>query len=256
MQSTQEALDQAARWMRSGEAGKAAETLALLIKREPANADAWCLLAGCAPDGKKQRFCLERSLSLNPDQPGLKRLAERMERGESLAPHDFVPAQLASGEEAPAGMSKLECMACGGPLQVLEGAERCTCAYCGQEYHFRAQAGSLEPVLKKLQVVEQGINQVAESLALRRIGDDLGHLQQDAEVNRRNFTLGGQFLLPALIILGIYFFVLTFTPFLFLGTALAVAGLFFLVSGKIKSSKIKASIRGKQEEASRLRAGS
>ncbi len=251
MQPAQEpSLNKAIDLIRSGEPEKAAPLLASLVKAEPENARAWFLLAGCAPDLKKQRFCLERSIALDPDRSGVKLLEGRLGEGRVLTAQDFLDVLDPPARTGQSDFITLSCPTCGGALQVSEEKERYICPPCGQEHLLRLRAG-LEPVLENLKGVRQGINRAADELALQRLGEQINRLQQESEANRRNFTRGGQFLLTGGFILVIYFLVLIYSPLLYLGTFLAVVGLCFLLLGLRKSTRLKSAIREKQDEQAR-----
>lgn len=247
-------LDQAAESLRSGDKQIAGSLLANLIKSAPDNSRAWLLLAGCAPDLKKQRFCLERSLALEPENSDVIRLIEKMQAGGVLAAEDILDVYAPIPRREESDFITLACPNCGGALQVTKEKERYVCPHCGQAHILRLRAG-MEPVLERLVRVQQGVDRITEELAVHRIAKDIDFLQQKSEENRRNFTHGGEFLLTGIFILAISYFVLNYSMLFYLGGFLTVIGLIFLVIWMKNSINFHVLIRRKQAEQIRIRSG-
>lgn len=238
--------------MRSGDSEQAGPLLAGLVRKDPKNAAAWFLLTGFAPDLERQRFCLERSLTLAPHNTAARRLLQTVQREQLVGVSDLISAFDAfNGPEKP-DFIPLSCPNCGGALKVTEEKERYVCPHCGQEHLLRLRAG-LEPVLEKLQGVQQGVERAADELALQRLGDEMEHLQQDLQMNNRSFRRGGQFLLTGVFVLVIYFAVLSFSPLLYLGAFLASLGLFYFYYGLKNSARLRYALQAKAKEQQRLR---
>ena len=61
-----ETLREAFQFYKRGEKQKAAKLLATLVIQEPNNASAWMGLGVCLDDKKKQIFCFQKVLSIDP----------------------------------------------------------------------------------------------------------------------------------------------------------------------------------------------
>src|SRR5579859_1760065 len=84
----------------------------------------------------------------------------------------------------------LSCPTCGGKLQLTNDIERFACAHCGNEHIVRRGGGivSLAPVVDGLNRVQAGIDKTASELAIGRLRQEIGLLQQRfAETNRSMF---------------------------------------------------------------------
>lgn len=62
-----EQIKDAVHYYKSGNQRAAEAILKKILLEEPANVEAWFGLALCVDDGKKQKYCLEKVLALNPD---------------------------------------------------------------------------------------------------------------------------------------------------------------------------------------------
>lgn len=245
-------LDQAIGIIRSGEPEQAGPLLAGLVRKNPKDAAAWLLLAGYAPDLERQRFCLERSLALAPQNAAARQLLQALQGEQLIGLSELINALDAVKSPEKADFISLSCPNCGGTLQVTEEKARYVCPHCGQEHLLRVRAG-LEPALEKLQGVQQGVERAADELALQRLGDDMERLQQEAQANKRFFGRGGQILMTGVFVLVIYFVVVSFNPLLYLGAFLAALGLFYFYYGLKNSVRLRSAIRAKSEEQKHLR---
>jgi len=245
-------LDQAIALMRSGDPEGAGPLLAGLVRKNPKDAAAWLLLAGFAPDLERQRFCLERSLTLAPHNAAARRLLQTLQGEQLVGLSDLIDAFDAFNSPEKPDFITLSCPNCGGSLKVTEEKERYICPHCGQEHLLRLRVG-LEPVLEKLQGVRKGVERAADEFALQRLGDEMERLQQELQANRRSFGRGGQFLLTGAFVLVIYFAVASFSPLLYLGAFLAALGLFYFYYGLKNSARLRSAIQAKIREQQRLR---
>jgi hypothetical protein len=77
----------------------------------------------------------------------------------------------------------LSCPSCGGKLQITNDLDRFACGYCGQEHLVRRSGGvvSLAPVVEGLKQVQAGVDKTASELAIRRLREDIGQLQDQVE---------------------------------------------------------------------------
>ncbi|MCC6146797.1 MAG: hypothetical protein IT308_04445 [Anaerolineaceae bacterium] len=249
---TNSALDQAMALIRSGAPEEAGSLLAGAVRKDPKNAAAWMLLAGYAPDPERQRFCLERSLALAPDNTAAQQLLQTLELKASIALPDLLAAVGNLADPKGTDFISLSCPNCGGTLRVTEEKERYTCPHCGQEHLLRVRAG-LEPVLEKLHGVQQGVDRAADELALQRLGEEIARLEQAMQANNRLFSHGGQFLLTGVLVLLIYFFVVIFNLLLYLGAFLVALGLFYLLYGLKNRAQLYSAVQLKHQEASLIR---
>lgn len=245
-------LDQAITMIRSGNAEEAGPLLAGLARKDPKNASVWLLLTGFAPDLERQRFCLERSLALMPHNTAANQLLQALQGEQLVGLNDLIGAYDAFNSPQKSDFVTLSCPNCGGSLQVTEEKERYICPHCGQEHLLRLRAG-LEPVLEKLQGVQQGVERAADELALQRLGDEVDRLQQKLLENKRSYHRGGMFLLTGVFILAIYFAVVSFSPLLYLGAFLTALSLFYFYYGLKTSARLNFFIQSKVKEQQRLR---
>jgi len=96
-------LQQAIQAIQSGDNATAQHLLRQLLALEPNNDQAWLWLAICLPDPEKQRFCLQKALSIRPDNLQARQALQQLEsRLASATPPIASPGQEAQPEEAQA----------------------------------------------------------------------------------------------------------------------------------------------------------
>ena len=77
---TDQKLEQAVDYYRSGEKQKARIILAKLVTSEPENASAWFGLALCVDEPERREYCLRRVLELDPEHRMAKRILTKRTR--------------------------------------------------------------------------------------------------------------------------------------------------------------------------------
>ena len=90
-------LEQAIQRYRSGDRQQAARTLALLIKQDPANEQAWWWLAACVETAEQKTDCYQRILRSNPLHAGARTALLDLQLGRAPADPDAVTTTTAAG---------------------------------------------------------------------------------------------------------------------------------------------------------------
>jgi hypothetical protein len=78
---SEDVLQRAVELYRQGKTEQAAGLLSALVEREPKNASAWYGLAVCLKDTAQKRYCLQRTLSLNPEHAQARQMQEQLTAG-------------------------------------------------------------------------------------------------------------------------------------------------------------------------------
>jgi len=102
--STPSLLDQAIETLHAGDTLQARNQITQLLKTDPQNALAWFWLSACWSEPEKKRYCLEKALSLQPDDPqfrqALSDLAAQPGQTSASAPAgelpELIPVELAA----------------------------------------------------------------------------------------------------------------------------------------------------------------
>jgi hypothetical protein len=122
-------LDNIQTKIKAGDIDEAKRALAILLRSEPQNIDAWALLATLLDDPIQQADCYRQILRIDP---GNRRSADKLQMLTS-------PAQGSSPQRQPAPEEKpvLLCPQCGGAMEVHFIGEmqdkRAVCSHCGTE---------------------------------------------------------------------------------------------------------------------------
>ena len=72
--------------IKSGDRANGQRLLAELVKSEPNNELAWLWLSVCFDDPHKKKFCLNRTLTINPANLSARRALEQMEHAAAGTP--------------------------------------------------------------------------------------------------------------------------------------------------------------------------
>lgn len=99
MQTTGDPIQEAARLAQAGERQQAVKCLVSLLKKEPANLQAWWILGVCQEEPGRMRECFGRVLRLNPQHYGARVFLNRLNN--SLPLPDIRELDLTAGEEEP-----------------------------------------------------------------------------------------------------------------------------------------------------------
>lgn len=155
MSSTRELLDQAIAAAAAGNHRKALGLLARVIDLDPRDDRAWLCLADLVQTDAQRIDCLERVLSINPDNsivrqrlqtlrlkapttptpPSESQPAAQPPPLPSSPPIDSAPAATAARQDAYTMLetTRLSCPTCGARLEVTEDMDRFACLHCGNE---------------------------------------------------------------------------------------------------------------------------
>ena len=81
-------LDQANAALKAGDTISARNLLTQALKADPNDAQLWLALSACWDEPEKKRFCLEKALALQPDDPQIRQLITELPAasGETASP--------------------------------------------------------------------------------------------------------------------------------------------------------------------------
>src|SRR5215216_653331 len=119
---------------KSGNKSVAQQILSDLIKTEPNNESAWLWLSACLTDINQKMYCLNKVLSINPNnQNALKALAQLKP---ALEPsfEDIVSGHVNNTTlptSTATSSTKLICPSCGGKLETPDNTDVIHCMFCG-----------------------------------------------------------------------------------------------------------------------------
>lgn len=102
--STPSLLDQAIETLHTGDTLQARNQITQLLKTDPQNALAWFWLSACWSEPEKKRYCLEKALSLQPDDPQFRQALSDLAAQPGAAsasvpagePPELIPVELAA----------------------------------------------------------------------------------------------------------------------------------------------------------------
>ncbi len=102
--STPSLLDQAIETLNAGDTLQARNQITQLLKTDPQNALAWFWLSACWSEPEKKRYCLEKALSLQPDDPQIRQALSDLAAQPGAAPAsapageppELIPVELAA----------------------------------------------------------------------------------------------------------------------------------------------------------------
>ena len=103
--STPSLLDQAIEVLKAGDTLQARNLLTQLLKTEPQEARAWLWISACWNEIEKKRYCLEKALALQPDDPQIRQALSDLAAQSGETPEstpageqpELLPAELAVG---------------------------------------------------------------------------------------------------------------------------------------------------------------
>lgn len=265
MDASADILNRAVEMIRRGERSEASRLLAGVVARQPENETAWLWFSVCQDQLERRKYCLNRALAINPDNPEARLALERLEKPSAPKPDvdellklAETPAPLIVQLPTEAPIITLSCPACGAPLGVTEQKERYRCVHCGVEHLVRESGGRLylQPLMEKLTRMQQGVSQAAAELSLHRLQDEIDTLEKQAVKQRGKLTQGGKYLLTAGFIFFIYYGMVRFWPFAVLGGISLLIGAYYLSIWWLEQSRLKVQLNQKRAEASNLTTGS
>jgi hypothetical protein len=94
-------VERAIRAARAGKRWQAQALLTQALRQDPRQASAWLWLAACLDDPERQRYCLEKALALEPDNPHIRQALEEPADSPAVAENEGEP-QDAPGSTIPA----------------------------------------------------------------------------------------------------------------------------------------------------------
>jgi hypothetical protein len=86
-------LKAATQAIKSGDKATGIRILAHILKADPSNELAWLSLVSCVEDIEKVKYCLKRSLSLNPDNQTVRKALARLEKSSQVSSKAQVMVQ-------------------------------------------------------------------------------------------------------------------------------------------------------------------
>lgn len=129
-----EKLNSAISAFKSGNKVAAQQILSELVKTEPNNENAWLWLSACLTNVEHKKYCLNKALTINPDNQNTKKALSQLE--ETLQPSfDDIISSSSHVIPTPAPVASsstlLICPSCGGKLETPNNTDVIHCMFCG-----------------------------------------------------------------------------------------------------------------------------
>jgi tetratricopeptide (TPR) repeat protein len=130
----QDKLNSAIIAFKSGDKTVAQQILSELVKSEPNNENAWLWLSACLTNVDHKKYCLNKALSINPNNQNTQKALAQLESTLQPSFDDIIsgsPQVISAPAPVAASSTLLICPSCGGKLETPTNTDVIHCMFCG-----------------------------------------------------------------------------------------------------------------------------